>query len=135
MDVVVVHEIYIFLDFFSGYNKIWMHLDDQEKTSFVAKWGVFLVVVMMFGLKTTPTNYQRIIREIIGDYIRPSCRSETGKKIKSLRTYGGKEYWMSSPVMRCTTSWMASVDIIKSGCTRMARRKPLPSLNGAYSCQ
>ena len=31
--------------------------------------GVFVVVVMMFGLKTTPATFQRIISEILGDYI------------------------------------------------------------------
>ena len=30
---------------------------------------MFVVVVMMFGLKTTPTTFQRIIMEIFGEYI------------------------------------------------------------------
>ena len=43
--------------------------EDQEKTPFVTEWGVFVVVVMMFGLKTAPTTFQRIIMEIFGEYI------------------------------------------------------------------
>ena len=46
-----------------------MHPDDQEKTAFVTEWGVFVAVVMMFRLKTTPTTFQRIIMGIIGEYI------------------------------------------------------------------
>ena len=57
LDVVVGHEMYNFLDGFSGYNQVRMHLDDQEKTAFVTKWGVFITVVMMFGLKTVPATF------------------------------------------------------------------------------
>ena len=69
LDTVAAHECYIFLDGFNGYNQICMHLDDQEKTSFVTEWGVFVAEVMMFGLKTTPTTFQRIITEIFDEYI------------------------------------------------------------------
>ena len=64
LDAVARHEIYSFLDEFSGYNKIRMHPADQEKT-FVMEWGVFVAVVMMFRLKTTPATFQRIIMENI----------------------------------------------------------------------
>ena len=69
LDAVAGHEIYSFLDGFSGYNQVRMHPDDQEKTAFVTEWGVFVAVVMMFGLKTAPTTFQRVIQEIFGDYI------------------------------------------------------------------
>ena len=46
-----------------------MHPDDQEKTTFVTEWAVFVVVVMMFGLKTAPTTFQRVIQEIFHEYI------------------------------------------------------------------
>ena len=68
LDTVAGHECY-FLDGFSGYNQIPMHPDDQEKMTFVTEWGLFVVVVMMFELKTTPTTFQRIITEIFDDYI------------------------------------------------------------------
>ena len=63
-------KFYSFLDEFSGYNQVWMHSNDQEKTAFVTEWGVlFVVVVMMFVLKTTPTTFQRVIQEIFHEYI------------------------------------------------------------------
>jgi hypothetical protein len=43
--------------------------EDQEKTSFVTEWGVFVTVVLMFGLKTAPATFQRIIVEIFEEYI------------------------------------------------------------------
>ena len=69
LDVVAGHEVYNFLDGFSGYNQIRMHPKDQEKTAFVTEWGLFVAVVMMFGLKTVPETFQRIIMEIFGEYI------------------------------------------------------------------
>jgi hypothetical protein len=42
---------------------------DQEKTAFVMEWGVFVAVVMMFGLKTAPATFQQKIMEIFKEYI------------------------------------------------------------------
>ena len=69
LDAVAGHEIYSFLDGFSGYNQVRMNPEDQEKTAFVTEWGVFVAVVMMFGLKTAPATFQRVIQEIFGEYI------------------------------------------------------------------
>ena len=44
--------------------------EDQAKTSFVMEWGVFVVVVMMSGLKMSPATIQRVIMEIFVKYIR-----------------------------------------------------------------
>ena len=46
-----------------------MHPDDQEKMTFVTEWGIFVAVVMMFGLKTAPATFQRIISEVFMEYI------------------------------------------------------------------
>ena len=51
LDAVVGNEMYCFLDGFSGYNQVRMHPNDQEKMAFITEWGVFVAVVMMFGLK------------------------------------------------------------------------------------
>ena len=69
LDAVAGHEIYSFLDGFSGYNQVCMHPNDQEKTTFVTEWGVFVAIVMIFGLITTPTTFQRIIMEMFSYYI------------------------------------------------------------------
>ena len=46
-----------------------MHPDDQEKTTFVIEWGVFVAIFMMFELKTAPATFQQIIVKIFDDYI------------------------------------------------------------------
>ena len=69
LDAVAGHEIYSFLDGFNGYNQIRMHSNDQEKMVFTTEWGVFVAVVMMFGLKTALTTFQRITMEIFGEFI------------------------------------------------------------------
>ena len=67
LDRVAGHECYNFLDGFNGYNQIRIHPDDPEKTTFVTEWGVFVAIVMIFGLKTA--TFQCIITEIFNDYI------------------------------------------------------------------
>ena len=42
LDAVAGHEVYSFVDGFSGYNEIRMHPADQEKTDFVTEWGCLL---------------------------------------------------------------------------------------------
>ena len=69
IDAIAGHEMYSFLDSFNDYNQFCMQSDDQEKTTFVIEWGVFVAVVMMFGLKMTHATFQRIIMEIFGEYI------------------------------------------------------------------
>ena len=46
-----------------------MHPEDQEKTTFVTEWGVFVAILKMFGLKTAATTFERVIQEIFYDYI------------------------------------------------------------------
>ena len=69
LDAVAGHEVYSFLDGFSGYNQIRMRPVDQEKRAFVTEWGVFVAVVMTFRLKMAPTTFERIIMEVFGEYI------------------------------------------------------------------
>ena len=54
---IVGYELYNFLGRFSGYNQVRPASEDQDKTSFVRDWGVYVVVVMMFGLKIAPATF------------------------------------------------------------------------------
>jgi hypothetical protein len=71
LDTVVGHEMYNFLDGFSGYNQLRMAEEDKGKTVFITEWGVFVAVVMMFGLKTTLATFQQIIMEVFEEYSWP----------------------------------------------------------------
>jgi len=49
-----------FLDAFSGYNKIKMHLRDESKTTFMTETCSYCYKVMPFGLKNAGATYQRL---------------------------------------------------------------------------
>jgi len=49
------------LDVFSGYNQIFVHPDDQEKTAFTMPWGTFMYAKMPFGLMNAGATFQRVI--------------------------------------------------------------------------
>ena len=68
-DTVAGHKMYTFLDGFSGNNQIKMAEDDQEKTTFVTEWGIFVSVVMMFGPKTAPRTFHQIIVVMMSESI------------------------------------------------------------------
>jgi len=46
-----------FLDAYSGYNQIVMHLKDEDKTTFMREAANYCYKVMPFGLKNTRATY------------------------------------------------------------------------------
>ena len=50
-----------FMDVFCGYNQILMHLEDQEKTSFMTSRGIYCYKVMPLVLKNAISTYQRLV--------------------------------------------------------------------------
>ena len=53
LDRLAGHVYYYFLDGYSGYNKIIISLEDQEKTTFTCPYGTFAFRRMPFGLSAT----------------------------------------------------------------------------------
>ena len=49
------------LDGFSGYNQVLVHLDDQDKTTFITPWGTFMYSKMPFGLMNAGATFQRAV--------------------------------------------------------------------------
>ena len=64
VDATADHELLSFMDAFSGYNKISMDPNDQEKTSFVTGQGTYCYRVMPFGLKNARATYQRLVNKM-----------------------------------------------------------------------
>ena len=64
VDAAVGHRILSFLDAFSRYHKIPMHLPDVEKVTFIASHRLFYYNVMPFGLKNARATYQRLVTKI-----------------------------------------------------------------------
>jgi hypothetical protein len=64
-------EILSFMDGNTGYNQIFMALEDTHKTAFrvLGAVGLFEYVVMTFGLKNVGATYQRAMNYIYHDLI------------------------------------------------------------------
>ena len=69
LERVAGHEFYCFLDGYSGYNKIEIALEDQEKTTFTCPFGTFAFREMPFGLCNAPGTFQRCMMGIFSDMI------------------------------------------------------------------
>ena len=61
LERLVGHEAYNFLDGFSGYNQVKIHLADQHKTTFETEWGTYAYRVMPFRLSNAPGTFQRMM--------------------------------------------------------------------------
>lgn len=63
------HDLRSFLDAFSGYNQILMHLNGQKKTAFTTVRGIYCYKIMAFGLKNAFFTYQRLVGKIFVNLI------------------------------------------------------------------
>jgi hypothetical protein len=50
-----------FLDCYSRYHQIALHLDDEDKTTFIRPHGIYCYKVMTFGLKNAGATYEKVI--------------------------------------------------------------------------
>lgn len=66
-DTLAGKKYFSFLDGYSGYNKISIALEDQEKTTFTCPWGTYSYSVLPFGLCNAPATLQRAIINIFAD--------------------------------------------------------------------
>ncbi|KAM6556779.1 hypothetical protein CsatB_003798 [Cannabis sativa] len=64
VDVTSGFRLLSFMDAYSGYNQIKMHIADQECSSFTTDKGVYCYLVMPFGLKNADATYQRMVNRM-----------------------------------------------------------------------
>jgi hypothetical protein len=64
IDLTAGHGLLSFMDAFSDYNQIPMHLADQEKTAFITDQGLYCYRVMPFGLKNAGATFQRLMNKM-----------------------------------------------------------------------
>ena len=63
------HSHYCFLDGYSGYKKIAIALEDQEKTTFTCPYGTFAFRMMPFGLCNASATFQRCMMSMFSDLV------------------------------------------------------------------
>ncbi|RDX72558.1 hypothetical protein CR513_47941, partial [Mucuna pruriens] len=56
-----------FMDAYSRYNQIRIHLQDEPKTTFITDSGTFCYMVMPFVLKNADATYQHLMDNIFKD--------------------------------------------------------------------
>lgn len=59
----------MFMDMYSSYNQIRMHILNQEHTSFSTDQGLYCYRVMPFDLKNAKATYQRTVKKMIAKQI------------------------------------------------------------------
>jgi hypothetical protein len=64
------HAYFCFLDGYSGFMQIPIHLDDQHKTTFTCPYGTFAYRRMHFGLCNAPASFQRCMMEVFSECIK-----------------------------------------------------------------
>jgi hypothetical protein len=57
VDSTTRYRLLSFMDAFSGYNQIYMHPEDQEKTAFIIDRGLYCYKFIPFGLKNAGATY------------------------------------------------------------------------------
>jgi Ribonuclease HI len=69
VDSTVGCELLSFLDAYSGYHKINMVKEDEEKTAFITPFGVFCYIKMPFGLITAGNTFQLTVQGALSDQL------------------------------------------------------------------
>ena len=63
------HQIYNFMDGYSGYNPLAIAPEDRENTTFIIEWGAFMYLVMPFWLRNALATFQRCMMVIFLDFL------------------------------------------------------------------
>jgi hypothetical protein len=62
VDLAAGCEMMALLDCFSGYYQIWLHKEDEEKTSFITPFGTYCYIRMSEGLKSVGSTFYRMTK-------------------------------------------------------------------------
>ena len=63
------------LDIIAAFNKLRMHPDSEDYTTFVTSLGSYKYRVLPFGLTNGPATYQQYMNDILFDYLNDFCQA------------------------------------------------------------
>ena len=69
VDAATGYEYLSFMDAYSGYNQIWIHPEDEEKTTLMTDGLSYCYKVMPFRLKNVGPIYQRLMDKVFANKI------------------------------------------------------------------
>jgi hypothetical protein len=64
VNFIVGYGLVSFMDDFFGYNQIYKHPYDCEKTAFITDQGLYCYKVMPFGMKNVGATYHRLVNKM-----------------------------------------------------------------------
>jgi hypothetical protein len=69
IDSAVGGDIMAMLDCFSGYHQIWLHKEDEDKTSFITLFGTYCYMRMPKGLRNTDPTFCRMMKAVLKEQV------------------------------------------------------------------
>ena len=63
------------LDIIAAFNKLRMHPDSEEHTTFIISLGAYKYHILPFGLTNGPSNCQQYMNEVLLEYINDICQA------------------------------------------------------------
>jgi hypothetical protein len=69
VDVAVASEMMVLLDCFSEYHQIWLHTEDEKKTSFITPFGTYCYIRMPEGFHNAGPTFCRMTKVVLKDQV------------------------------------------------------------------
>jgi hypothetical protein len=63
------------LDIIAAFNKLRMHPDSEDLTTFITSFGAFKYLVLPFGLTNGPASFQHYINDVLFEYLHDFCQA------------------------------------------------------------
>jgi hypothetical protein len=69
VDSIVASEMMVLLDCFFGYHQIWLHAEDEEKTSFITPFRTYYCLRMPEGFRNAGPTFCRMMKAALKDQV------------------------------------------------------------------